>query len=178
LAETQPLVLPDEALQGRRNPALATVAWKTSQNAAQMSEHQSLGWSDGSLPAPAGPVQQLIFTAESLQELRHFLADWAEEERLGAERVQKLVLAVNELATNSVRHGGGGGTLRVWREAATLLCEIHDDGYIEQPLPGGTLPGPDARGGRGLWLVNELCDLVQIRYSAAGTVVRVHTRLP
>lgn len=31
-----------------------------------------------------------------------------------------------------------------------------------------------ARRGRGLWLANEMCDLVQIRSSAHGTVIRVH----
>jgi anti-sigma regulatory factor (Ser/Thr protein kinase) len=118
-----------------------------------------------------------VFTAENLGSLRHSLAEWASGERLGAERIEELVLAVNELATNSVRHGGGGGTLRVWREAETLLCEIQDNGHIEQPLLGRTLPGPDARSGRGLWLANQLCDLVQIRSSPDGTVVRVHTRL-
>jgi hypothetical protein len=29
-------------------------------------------------------------------------------------------------------------------------------------------------GGRGLWLTNQLCDLVQIRSGDAGTVVRAH----
>jgi hypothetical protein len=31
--------------------------------------------------------------------------------------------------------------------------------------------------GRGLWIANQLCDLVQIRSSAAGTVVRMQMRL-
>jgi len=29
-------------------------------------------------------------------------------------------------------------------------------------------------GGHGLWLVNQLCDLVQMRTFASGSVVRVH----
>jgi hypothetical protein len=29
-------------------------------------------------------------------------------------------------------------------------------------------------GGRGLWIVNHLCDLVQLRSSPAGNVVRLH----
>jgi anti-sigma regulatory factor (Ser/Thr protein kinase) len=130
-----------------------------------------------SLPAPGGAVRQLDFTSESLRDLRHFLADWAAAELLRAERVEELVLAVNELATNSVRHGGGAGTLRVWREAGTLLCEVQDKGHFERPSRSPALPGPDARSGRGLWLVEQLCDLVQIRASSAGTVVRVQTRL-
>jgi anti-sigma regulatory factor (Ser/Thr protein kinase) len=39
-------------------------------------------------------------------------------------------------------------------------------------------PDQLAWGGRGLWLANQLCDLVQIRSGARGTVVRLHMRLP
>ncbi len=81
---------------------------------------------------------------------------------------------MDELASNSIRHGGGVGLLRCWREADTLLCEVHDAGQIEAPLVGRSRPTPEARCGRGVWLVNQLCDLVQIRSAAAGTVVRVH----
>jgi hypothetical protein len=41
---------------------------------------------------------------------------------------------------------------------------------------GRTPPSPDQRAGRGLWLANQLCDLVQIRSTEAGTVVRLHMR--
>jgi anti-sigma regulatory factor (Ser/Thr protein kinase) len=129
------------------------------------------------LPAPAGPVRQLMFAAESLRDLRQFLGGWATAERLRPERVEELVLAVNELASNSVRHGGGFGTLRVWRESEVLLCEVQDGGRFEHPQLAPVLPGLEARSGRGLWLVEQLCDLVQIRSSAQGTVVRVHKRL-
>jgi anti-sigma regulatory factor (Ser/Thr protein kinase) len=36
-------------------------------------------------------------------------------------------------------------------------------------------PAPDREGGRGLYLVNQLCDLVQVRSSDQGTTVRVTT---
>ena len=45
---------------------------------------------------------------------------------------------------------------------------------IVDPLVGRSLPPADEIGGRGLWLVNQLCDLVQMRWDAGGTVVRVH----
>jgi anti-sigma regulatory factor (Ser/Thr protein kinase) len=161
----------------RAHPFLAGAVGETRENGAHMDERESPGPFAGPLPAPTGPVRQRTFTAEDLGGLRRSLAEWATAEGLGAERVEGLVLAVNELATNSVRHGGGGGTLRVWREAETLLCEVQDDGHIDQPLPGRELPSQDASGGRGLWLVNQLCDLVQIRSSPGGAVVRVHTHL-
>jgi anti-sigma regulatory factor (Ser/Thr protein kinase) len=38
---------------------------------------------------------------------------------------------------------------------------------------------PDARaeGGRGLWLINQLCDLVQLRPAVDGLTVRLHMHL-
>jgi anti-sigma regulatory factor (Ser/Thr protein kinase) len=93
------------------------------------------------------------------------------------ERVDDLVLAVNELASNSIHHGGGHGMMRMWREGDALLCEVSDGGRISEPLVGRVHPRPDQWSGRGLWLANQLCDLVQIRSSDAGSVVRLHMRM-
>jgi anti-sigma regulatory factor (Ser/Thr protein kinase) len=128
-------------------------------------------------PALAGEVRELAFDVRALASLRHAVAGWAEEEMLDGGSAEDLVLAVNELASNSVRHGGGRGTLRFWREAQALVCEVHDAGHFEDPHVGRTCPGPEAHSGRGLWLVNQLCDEMQIRSSCAGTVVRVKKRV-
>jgi anti-sigma regulatory factor (Ser/Thr protein kinase) len=92
-------------------------------------------------------------------------------------RVEDLTMAVNELAANSIDHGGGGGVLRWWIEPGALLCEVQDAGRIADPLVGRRTPRLDQPRGRGVWMVHQLCDLVQIRSSAAGTVVRVHSWL-
>ena len=84
-----------------------------------------------------------------------------------------LVLAADELATNSIRHGGGGGILRLWREPEAVVCEVRDRGTITEPLVGRARPDANQAAGRGLWIVNEVCDLVQIRALAGGNVVRV-----
>ena len=47
-----------------------------------------------------------------------------------------LVLAVDEVATNSLRHGGGRGMLRIWRDGGALVCEVRDAGRIENPMVG------------------------------------------
>ena len=73
--------------------------------------------------------------------------------------------------------GGGSGTLRCWRDGESLVCEVKDSGHIQAPLIGRRRPQPEACSGRGVWLVNQLCDLVQIRSNPTGSVVRVHKRL-
>ena len=85
-----------------------------------------------------------------------------------------MVVAVNEVATNSLVHGAGKGTLRVWRDASAFTCEVRDAGRFDSPLVDRQRPGPETAGPRGLWLANQLCDLVQIRTFATGTAVRLH----
>ncbi len=131
----------------------------------------------GALPAPCDPVGEMAFAHGELAELRHTIAGWASANALASGRIDELVLAVDEMASNSIRHGGGAGTLRWWREGETLLCEVRDAGWIQASLVGRIRPSIDASSGRGVWLVNQLCDLVQIRSAPAGSVVRVHVRL-
>jgi anti-sigma regulatory factor (Ser/Thr protein kinase) len=127
----------------------------------------------GGLPAPSAPFEQRRFDIGELRAVRDTLAPWAAAAGLGADRTADLVLAISELASNSVSHGGGEGILRVWREPRALVCDVLDSGRIEHPLVGRIAPTPAQPGGRGLWLVNQVCDLVQIRSGDAGTLVRV-----
>ena len=92
------------------------------------------------------------------------------------ERGADLVLAVNEVATNSVLHGGGEGDLLVWIERDAVVCELRDSGRFDHPLAGRVRPEPGRVGGHGLWLANQVCDLVQVRSFPTGTVVRLHLR--
>jgi anti-sigma regulatory factor (Ser/Thr protein kinase) len=132
---------------------------------------------DAPLPEPPASAQELAFGDGPLEALRWFVARRAVEAGLGGSRLADFVLAVHELATNSLRHGGGRGTLRTWREPAALVCEVADGGRIDEPLVGRERPLGGQPGGRGLWLVNQLCDLAQIRCFPTGSVVRVHMRL-
>jgi anti-sigma regulatory factor (Ser/Thr protein kinase) len=129
---------------------------------------------NGSLPAPPAGYEQLSFTRNGIGAIRAVIASRSADAALGVEAGEDLVLAVNELVTNSVQYGGGGGTLRIWRDSEdTLVCDVRDRGFIRDPLVGRMRPPIDQHGGRGLWLVNQLCDLVQIRSAPSGTVVRV-----
>jgi anti-sigma regulatory factor (Ser/Thr protein kinase) len=132
---------------------------------------------DDPLPDPAETPRELPFHEDTVRLVRRFVAAHAIDAGLSGGRVEDLVLAIDELATNSIRHGGGHGLLRVWREGDLLYCEVQDGGLIGDPLAGRLRPDGERIGGFGLWMVNQLCDLVQVRTSRAGSTVRVHTRL-
>src|SRR5690606_9507474 len=114
--------------------------------------------------------------AANLAAVRHAVRAHAAAAGLTRLRTAELVLAVNELATNSVRHGGGRATLTSWSTAEGVVHEVRDAGWIDRPLAGRIRPTGDQPHGWGLWLVHQLCDLVQVRTAPAGTVVRVTMR--
>jgi anti-sigma regulatory factor (Ser/Thr protein kinase) len=132
-----------------------------------------LAW-DGALPEPENTPAMLPFTREDVLLVRAFVTERARHAGFDDGRMADLVLAVHELATNTIRHAGGRGVLRTWLENGTFLVEVADDGHIEDPLAGRERPTDAVGGGRGLWIVNHLCDLVQLRSSGAGSVVRLH----
>jgi anti-sigma regulatory factor (Ser/Thr protein kinase) len=129
------------------------------------------------LPEPGTDVWRLLFTSEDLAEVRSLVMRHARAAGLAPSRAAELVTAVNEIATNSIRHGAGGGGLRLWQEHSGLICEIADNGRFDNPLVDRRRPAAELSAPRGLWLANQLCDLVQIRSLAEGTVVRLHMYL-
>jgi anti-sigma regulatory factor (Ser/Thr protein kinase) len=129
------------------------------------------------LPAPTGSVLRGVFGPDDVPATRRTVAQYASSCGLSPERVEVLELAASELATNSVRHGGGTGTLALWLEPGAVVVEFTDAGRIHDPMAGRRRPTLDQEGGRGLYLVHQLCDLVQIRSSDEGTAVRVSTWL-
>ena len=87
------------------------------------------------------------------------------------------MIAVSEIAANTVVHAGGAGILRIWRDDTALVCEIQDEGRITDPLAGRHPDSPDAESGHGLRIAHELCDLIELRSGPWGTVVRLHVLL-
>src|SRR5215471_18033054 len=87
-----------------------------------------------------------------------------------------LALAASEIAANTLQHTSAGGTMHIWHTGEEILCQIRDQGWITDPLAGRTRRPPDERG-HGLWVVNQVCDLVELRTGPAGTTFRLHMNL-
>jgi anti-sigma regulatory factor (Ser/Thr protein kinase) len=127
------------------------------------------------LPEPAGATV-IPFDAAHLRRARHSSVAYAEQAGLAAERVDDVLLAVGEMAANSLRHGGGSGVLRLWTDAGHVVCEVADSGVIDDPLVGRRPAAPGQLNGRGLLMVNHLADLVRMHTTPEGTVVRAYFR--
>ncbi|MEO8898740.1 MAG: sensor histidine kinase [Candidatus Dormibacter sp.] len=127
-------------------------------------------------PLPEAPVdaREARFGPASLGSLRALVGREAARAGLLSGKIADMVLAVNEVATNSITHGGGSGRLRIWRESAALVCEVSDRGQVDSALVDRRRPDAQPDDSRGLWMANQLCDLVQLRSSSSGTTVRVH----
>ena len=125
------------------------------------------------LPTPPSRTTVLGFDADMLGDVRACVLRGGEQAGLAEGRARHFVLAVHEVAVNSVYHGGGLGVLRLWSEDDHVVCEVRDRGHIQDPLVGRRLQPPEQLGGRGVFIANQLCDLVQVRSSEDGTVVRL-----
>jgi anti-sigma regulatory factor (Ser/Thr protein kinase) len=112
-----------------------------------------------------------------LSQVRALVRQQAREAGLAEGRADDLVLAVSEVAANTLRHTQSRGTLAIWHDADEVVCEVHDEGTIADPLAGRSKPPPGASGGHGLWLVRQVCDLVELTSDANGTTVRMHMAL-
>ncbi|MFF8828604.1 anti-sigma factor RsbA family regulatory protein [Streptomyces sp. NPDC015131] len=139
--------------------------------------HEVLRDCDAPLPEPADPAV-VPFEEHDLARTRDEADRWAAGAGLPPARRTDWLLAVSEATSNSVRHGGGSGTLRMWRTPGAFVAEISDGGRLANPLIGRRRPDPTApTGGRGVWIMHQLCDLVEIRAGRDGLVLRLHMAL-
>jgi anti-sigma regulatory factor (Ser/Thr protein kinase) len=132
-----------------------------------------------SLPLAAPMSEHVIHSYRSdLSQVRALVLAQAREAGLAEDRANDLVLAVSEVAANTLRHTRSSGTLAIWHGEDEIVCEIRDEGFITDPRAGQVKPGLDAAGGHGLWLVNQVCDRVELASDASGTTVRMHMSVP
>ncbi|MBX9420959.1 MULTISPECIES: anti-sigma factor RsbA family regulatory protein [Streptomyces] len=127
--------------------------------------------------APAPDASLFSFGKKELPAVRKFAVDEALRLGLSGERLMDAELAVAELTTNSVVHGGGRGTLAIWAEQRQLVCEVRDAGRLTDPLAGRRPRTHAQLGGRGLMLVHYVSDLVRVHTSDEGTTVRFYLSL-
>lgn len=134
-------------------------------------------------PWPSADGHRLVFAAEfdagTLPETRHQVSRAAGQCGMPHAQIDDFAIAVNEIMTNAVRHGGGCGKLRLWCDGQ-LLCEIADAGhgfpataYLQRISP----PAPSPLGGMGLWLAQQVTAELAIRSGTAGSTVRLRAPL-
>ncbi|MFE3455301.1 anti-sigma factor RsbA family regulatory protein [Nonomuraea sp. NPDC059194] len=126
---------------------------------------------------PGSDAVTFSFGIEELPGARAFAVQQAMRLGLTGERLVDAELAVAELTTNSVDHGGGQGTLAIWAEAGQLVCEVRDAGRLTDPLAGRRPPDRGQIGGRGLMVVHYVADLVRVHTAGDGTAVRFYLSL-
>jgi anti-sigma regulatory factor (Ser/Thr protein kinase) len=163
---------------GRTHPLIGGVDGPLRHSAAYVPPDPEALLAEPLPPSPPASVE-LPFgpSPDDLRALRSETTKLALNAGCRADLAKDLVLAVDEAATNTVRHGTGRGRFAGWVDGRTLVCEIRDGGRITDPLVGLRPPTHREFGGRGLWIANRVCDLVQVRSTRDGTVVRLHVRL-
>jgi anti-sigma regulatory factor (Ser/Thr protein kinase) len=166
---------PDVTRVRATHPVLVTAAG-TGPSASYRRPHEAVVEYPPPPPPDLGtPTDELVFAGPAdLPRLRRAVGAVAADAGLDAERVADVVLAVNEIATNTAEHGPGEGRVRLWISEPALVAEIADRGRMDVPFPGMSAPPPSGVRGRGLWLASELSDVLQVWSDESGTVVRVH----
>jgi anti-sigma regulatory factor (Ser/Thr protein kinase) len=124
-------------------------------------------------PAKGDPIVA-VPVVDTVADLRAHLRNRATSEGwLPPDRVEVLVLALSEVATNGIRHGGSHRELRVWLNPEAVVCEVTDDGARPPgPLAGYLPPAPGVVGGMGLWLVSQICDALSVHTTNGTTHAR------
>jgi anti-sigma regulatory factor (Ser/Thr protein kinase) len=123
------------------------------------------------------PVLVRNFTLAELVAVRHEVEEFGAVHGLTDVALYRFVVAVNELTTNAVRHGGGAGRLELWRAGTVLRCRVVDAGPgLPAERPRTPTP-PRALSGRGLWLAQRNTDSIEIDSRPSGTSITVTARV-
>jgi len=127
------------------------------------------------LPDPPASAEAIEYET-SLRQVRRLVAGYCGALGMAEELITNLVIAAGEVTANTLHHTRAGGTFWIWHTSEEIICQVRDQGWIADPLAGRRRRSPEDAG-HGLWVVNQVCDLVEIRSSeAAGTVIRLHMR--
>jgi anti-sigma regulatory factor (Ser/Thr protein kinase) len=136
---------------------------------------------DGRAPPlpPPDPDDPMSYTyTTDLAAIRAVVHRYAIQAGLTEARAIDLTLAVSEVAANTIKHAKSPGNLTIWYDTNEIVCQIHDEGIITDPMAGRRQPSLDALGGHGLWIVNQICDQVELQSDENGTTITLHMTLP
>jgi len=104
---------------------------------------------------------------------REAVSDLSTEAGMAPTQVEQLALATHEVAANAHRHGEPPPEASAWIDGRAVTVQIRGGGHFADPLAGRLRPNLTDGSGRGLWMANHLCDLVQVRNSSQGAIVRL-----
>jgi anti-sigma regulatory factor (Ser/Thr protein kinase) len=162
--------------------ALATHPWlRTADGTAPNHDYvppgRLLNVADPPLPTPNPEATTLALAHDAdLGALRVWLRARLDDLTTTPETAETVVLAVNEVAGNGLRHGRPPVRVTLWPTPTHILCDVSDRGRgITDPLAGYTPPDPRslAEDGAGLWVTRRLCDQVTTRRGRTGFTVRL-----
>ena len=174
--------LPEQVLESARrtHPALVTPRGRTTNPDFVDPARYVRG-----LPTPIEPLEEAapalaVAGVTDFIGLRHAVVGALAGTHGPRDVIEDFTLAVDEMTSNAVRHGGPPVDLHLWTSTEKLVCRITDRGSgIDDPFAGyGPAHGEDlSRGGMGLWLARQLCDHVDVIRSERSTSVRLTAHL-
>lgn len=171
------VALPEDVIDEakRSHPILAAGGHYTSSD-SYLADHPSPARWNQPLPRPPhdAHTHNVGQGGHTVAEVRALVRHYSGLDGL---QLGKLLTAVSEIVTNALVHGGGSAVVKLWHDNDIFVCDVHDRGRLNaSPLLGRQEPTSTQPSGRGMWLAHQLCDLVQIRTSSAGTTVRLHLK--
>ncbi|MEP6563428.1 MAG: MEDS domain-containing protein, partial [Nakamurella sp.] len=129
------------------------------------------------LPAPTGPVRNLVVSGNDGHQVADWVRRWAEGSGLATPQSARLATAIRGIAQVSAGYCGRSEVLQMWQDGSSLVCQLHDAAQVHDPLIGRRPDGQENSRGQALRAANQSCDLVQVRSGPQGTTVRVHSWL-
>jgi anti-sigma regulatory factor (Ser/Thr protein kinase) len=158
------------------HPLLLGPGGRSARSTDHVDPAEFLARDSGPLPAPPDDPGFDVWLngPADLATLRRRLRSWAGARRSQRFDVDEAQIAVSEIATNALQHGGAPGRVRGWADGDVLVVLVEDRGPGGIPPTGGygRPPGP-AGTGAGLWLARQLADSVVTRSTPAGTSVEL-----
>jgi hypothetical protein len=169
----------EQASSGRRFRGIGEPIWAT-RSASELVEcerHEALlnlAFADAPAWWLACPYDTESLAPSVLEEAKRNHPHLVDGDRRRESETYRGLEAVARPFDEPLAEPSGSGVFRTWEEGSSLICEVSDTGRIDDPLVGRGNPSVDHGSGFGLWLANQLCDLVQIRSFTTGSVVRLH----